>query len=157
MRTGAPPSRRPGKAAMARLKCHGQELGRVTYLSTIVTVMSDGTLLSNDGHGWKLYRKCKPGVTSEQVLKGRHCRSLTNGRKARSVGSEIASLTELHPKVKPRRGVASQVRGVCCTLARNQRPQNRLNRMPMLALSGDGAGKATMNVAQIPAKAAFQP
>jgi hypothetical protein len=59
---------------MAKLKAHGQELGRVAYLSTIVAVMSDGTLLSNEGHGWKLYRKCKPGVTPKQVLKGRQDR-----------------------------------------------------------------------------------
>ncbi len=47
---------------MAKLSVHGSELLRLEYTNHRIAFMSDGKILRNDGDGWKLYRKVKPGV-----------------------------------------------------------------------------------------------
>jgi hypothetical protein len=47
---------------MARLKSHGTELGRLEYSDCRVAVMSDGSVLRNQGAGWKRWKRLKAGV-----------------------------------------------------------------------------------------------
>lgn len=47
---------------MAKLSAHGRELGRIERLRYRVAYMSDGKILRNTGAGWKLWKKCNPGV-----------------------------------------------------------------------------------------------
>src|SRR5574340_10382 len=47
---------------MAKLSAHGIELDRREYPSGRVAVMSDGKILRNQGFGWKLWKRVKPGV-----------------------------------------------------------------------------------------------
>ena len=47
---------------MARLKSHGVELARRETPTSRIAVMSDGHILRNQGDGWKLWKKVKPGV-----------------------------------------------------------------------------------------------
>jgi len=52
---------------MATLSKHGTEIGRITFLTYTKSYRSDGTVLKNDGLGWKLFAKCKPGVDINDV------------------------------------------------------------------------------------------
>jgi len=54
---------------MATLKKHGAELARFEYVTHSLVVMEDGHVLRNDGHGWKCYRKAKPGVTGAELAR----------------------------------------------------------------------------------------
>lgn len=56
---------------MAVLSKHGEEVGRLEYLTFNVSVRSHGKLLRNSGDGWKLWRKCKPGCTPQDVFESR--------------------------------------------------------------------------------------
>ena len=47
---------------MARLSAHGAEIGRIDYSTYRCAYMADGKILKDAGHGWKLYKKCKPGI-----------------------------------------------------------------------------------------------
>ena len=53
---------------MAKLSAHGAEIGRVEFTTYAKAYMADGTILKNDGFGWKLAGKCKPGVTPQQAF-----------------------------------------------------------------------------------------
>ena len=50
---------------MARLSAHGTEIGRLEFSDYRKAYMADGKILKDRGHGWKLWGKCKPGVTPE--------------------------------------------------------------------------------------------
>jgi hypothetical protein len=52
---------------LAKVSAHGREVGTVYFTTTAKRYMSDGTVLKNDGHGWKIYGKVKAGVTPEQA------------------------------------------------------------------------------------------
>src|ERR1017187_1582909 len=55
---------RPGadeEQAMARLNEHGTELARTEYSDCRVAVMSDGSVLRNQGSGWKRWKRVKAG------------------------------------------------------------------------------------------------
>jgi hypothetical protein len=47
---------------MARLNEHGTDLARTEYSDCRVAVMSDGSVLRNQGTGWKRWKRVKPGV-----------------------------------------------------------------------------------------------
>ena len=47
---------------MAKLSAHGSVVGTVEYIHKARRYMSDGVILRNDGFGWKLGGKLKPGV-----------------------------------------------------------------------------------------------
>ena len=51
---------------MAKLSAHGSEVGRINYTTYAKAYMSDGKILKNFGHGWKLYGTCK--VSPEQAF-----------------------------------------------------------------------------------------
>ena len=53
---------------MAKLSAHGVEIGRIEYLTNAKAYMSDGKILKNYGQGWKVYGRCKPGITPEQAF-----------------------------------------------------------------------------------------
>lgn len=52
---------------MATLRKHGHEVGRVALVPYVKAYMADGMILRNNGAGWKVAGKCKPGVTPEQA------------------------------------------------------------------------------------------
>ena len=52
---------------MARLSAHGSIVGEILYISRAKRYMSDGKILMNYGHGWKLHGKLKPGWTPESA------------------------------------------------------------------------------------------
>lgn len=52
---------------MATLRKHGREIGRIRYLTRTIAHMSDGTLLENDGDGWRIWGRVKPGRDPETV------------------------------------------------------------------------------------------
>jgi hypothetical protein len=47
---------------MAKLSAHGIEIGRIVFNTYAKAYMSDGAVLKNNGFGWKLHARCKPGV-----------------------------------------------------------------------------------------------
>lgn len=47
---------------MATLSKHGEQLAVVERLTSKVAYMSDGKILRNQGNGWKMYRRVRPGV-----------------------------------------------------------------------------------------------
>ena len=47
---------------MARLNGHGTELDRTEYPDCRLAIMSDGSLMRNDGSGWKRWKRLKAGV-----------------------------------------------------------------------------------------------
>lgn len=47
---------------MAKLSAHGTEIGRIEFLTRTKAYFSDGKILQNSGHGWKLHAKVKPGI-----------------------------------------------------------------------------------------------
>ena len=48
---------------MAKLSAHGEEVGRIVYITFTKAYMSDGKVLKNYGEGWKLSGKVKLGFT----------------------------------------------------------------------------------------------
>lgn len=58
---------------MATLSKHGRELGRVNGIGAVFSIREDGHILINRGTGWKLYKKCRPGVdpsiVAEQAIR----------------------------------------------------------------------------------------
>ena len=56
---------------MATLSKHGEELGRIELLTSKIAYFSDGKILRNNGNGWKLYRKVKPGVDPMEAFQAR--------------------------------------------------------------------------------------
>lgn len=52
---------------MAKISAHGKIIGTVETLKHALRYMSDGYILRNQGFGWKLHKKVKPGVTPEQA------------------------------------------------------------------------------------------
>lgn len=48
---------------MAVLSKHGNEVGRLEGLTSVIAYMEDGKILKNSGDGWKRWRRCKPGVS----------------------------------------------------------------------------------------------
>lgn len=52
---------------MAKLSAHGSELGRLKFTTYTLAYMTDGKILRNCGDGWKLYKKCAPGVSPESA------------------------------------------------------------------------------------------
>ncbi len=50
---------------MAKVSAHGAIVGTIDYLATSKRYMSDGTILRNQGFGWKLAGKVKPHVTPQ--------------------------------------------------------------------------------------------
>ena len=53
---------------MATLSKHGEEIGRLELLTSKVAYYSDGKILRNQGNGWKLFRKVKPGVNVNEAF-----------------------------------------------------------------------------------------
>ena len=47
---------------MAKLSVHGQEIGRITALTSVKAYFSDGKILKNIGFGWKLHATVKQGI-----------------------------------------------------------------------------------------------
>lgn len=56
---------------MATLSKHGVEVGRLEKLTCKIAYFSDGKILRNCGDGWKLWRKCKPGVDPAAAFQAR--------------------------------------------------------------------------------------
>ncbi len=54
---------------MATLSKHGATLVIIDRLRDRVAYKSDGTILRNDGSGWKLYKRVKPGYDIAQVAR----------------------------------------------------------------------------------------
>jgi hypothetical protein len=52
---------------MARLSKHGSELGRIHLVVKTAAYMSDGSILVNEGFGWRLTHKIKSGYTPADV------------------------------------------------------------------------------------------
>ena len=47
---------------MTRLSPHGPELGRLEFMGCRIAIMSDGSVLRNQGAGWKRWKRLKAGV-----------------------------------------------------------------------------------------------
>lgn len=47
---------------MAKLSAHGNELARRETPTARIAVMADGQIMRNQGFGWKLWKRTKPGV-----------------------------------------------------------------------------------------------
>jgi hypothetical protein len=60
---------------MAKLKCHGQEIGTIHYITKAKRYMSDGTILKNHGEGWKLHGKVKPGIDPATAFQNAQARA----------------------------------------------------------------------------------
>ena len=57
---------------MAKLSAHGIELVRIERLDCAISYHSDGHILRNEGSGWKLWKKLRPGVDpTEAALKAK--------------------------------------------------------------------------------------
>ena len=54
---------------MAKLSAHGQEIGRITALTSVKAYYSDGKILKNIGFGWKLHAKVKDGIDPTYAYK----------------------------------------------------------------------------------------
>jgi hypothetical protein len=52
---------------MAKVSAHGTILATVEYISTAKRYMSDGVILKNQGFGWKLHGKVKPGIDPQDA------------------------------------------------------------------------------------------
>jgi hypothetical protein len=50
---------------MAKLSAHGQEIGTVYFNASAKRYMSDGAVLKNNGLGWKIGARLKPGAVTE--------------------------------------------------------------------------------------------
>jgi hypothetical protein len=59
---------------MARLKTHGTELARTEYGDCCVAVMSDGSVLRNQGYGGRRWKRVKAGV--EPAVYATHMRAV---------------------------------------------------------------------------------
>lgn len=53
---------------MAKLSAHGNEIGRIEYVSKTVAYFQDGKILKNDGFGWKTYGTVKIGFTAQDAF-----------------------------------------------------------------------------------------
>lgn len=53
---------------MAKISAHGTEIGTVYFTTKAKRYMSDGVILVNQGFGWKLYGKVKPGAVPQEVF-----------------------------------------------------------------------------------------
>lgn len=49
---------------MAKISAHGTEIGTVYFMTSAKRYMSDNKILRNQGFGWKLGPKLKPGITA---------------------------------------------------------------------------------------------
>jgi hypothetical protein len=56
-----------GVTQMAKVSAHGTILATVEYMTYAKRYMSDGVILKNQGFGWKLHGKVKPGVPPQDV------------------------------------------------------------------------------------------
>lgn len=54
---------------MAKLSAHGNEIGRLIFLTYVKAYMEDGTVLKNIGFGWKIHGKVKAGVDPREAYK----------------------------------------------------------------------------------------
>lgn len=54
---------------MAKLSAHGGEIGRLEFIRFQKAYMVDGTILKNQGFGWKVYGKVKAGIDPNQAFK----------------------------------------------------------------------------------------
>jgi hypothetical protein len=52
---------------MAKISAHGECVGTIDYVRKSKRYMSDGVVLKNIGHGWKLAGKLKPGLTPQDA------------------------------------------------------------------------------------------
>lgn len=52
---------------MAKLSAHGVEVGRIEYIGKVKAYFTDGKVLVNEGHGWKVAGKLKAGLTPESA------------------------------------------------------------------------------------------
>lgn len=53
---------------MAKLSAHGQEIGRVYFTTSAKAYFSDGKILGNQGFGWKIIAKAKPGANINDLF-----------------------------------------------------------------------------------------
>lgn len=54
---------------MAKLSAHGTELARRETPTARIAVMSDGQIMRNQGFGWKLWKRLKPGVNATEYAR----------------------------------------------------------------------------------------
>lgn len=59
---------------MAKVSAHGAIVGTVEYLTKAKRFMADGVVLKDDGFGWKLAGKLKPGVAPSDAFAAAHAR-----------------------------------------------------------------------------------
>ena len=59
---------------MAKCSAHGTEIGTIYTGTKAYRFMSDGHILKNAGHGWKLHRKLKPGIVPQDIFAQRIAR-----------------------------------------------------------------------------------
>lgn len=52
---------------MAKISAHGTAIGTIHYSASSKMYMSDGKVLKNNGHGWKLYSTVKPHLTPTEA------------------------------------------------------------------------------------------
>ena len=108
---------------MAKLAAHGNEVGRVTYLTSIKAYFSDGKVLRNQGFGWKLAGKLKEGITPLQAFENaklRQSEDLTNRPNFAAYRRELHSMAgigkrwKLHQAVSMMPDDADGVWSTCC-------------------------------------------
>jgi len=88
---------------MATLSKHGKEIGRIECIEQTRAYMSDGNILKNDGGGWKLWKKIKPGVDmNEHFIKmnNAHKTKLENNPALAEFRKEIIELACLSKRWK---------------------------------------------------------
>lgn len=88
---------------MSKLTAHGHEIGTIEYLTSAKRYMSDGVVLKNQGFGWKIHGKVKPGVTPQQAFenaKARFEQRISENPLAAQYRSELHSLAPLSKRWK---------------------------------------------------------
>lgn len=68
---------------MATIYKHGGEVGRIERLTFSMLFCEDGKILRNDGAGWRIWRKLKPGVEGGPRGSFNRCRAEYDEKLAR--------------------------------------------------------------------------
>jgi hypothetical protein len=53
---------------MAKISAHGAIIGTLEFLTVAKRYMSDGVILKDSGHGWKLHSRLKAGVSPQEAF-----------------------------------------------------------------------------------------
>lgn len=80
---------------MAKVSAHGAVIGTIEYVSHAKRYMSDGVILKNTGHGWKLFGKVKPEWTPQAAYEAARERFAAKLAKSPAVAAYIRELHSL--------------------------------------------------------------